>query len=101
MSFLQIYIEEITDLLAPIMSPASAGRRLQIREDPEHGIYVEGLNHMIATSGDEVLQAIRVAVSQRATSSTNQNSCSSRSHALLQFTLQQCAPNDSDDAVLI
>jgi hypothetical protein len=61
MSFLQIYVEDITDLLAPLMSPSLAGRKLNVREDPAHGIYVEGLNHMIAESADEVLQAIRVA----------------------------------------
>ena len=37
-SFLEIYNETLTDLLSP-----SDGQHLQIREDANHGIYVENL----------------------------------------------------------
>lgn len=102
MSFLQIYLEEVSDLLAPIMSPQSAGRKLTIREDPKHGIFVEGLNHMILDGDAEesatlVLRAVKAAVAERATSSTAQNSHSSRSHALLQFTIQQYGDDENEN----
>ena len=46
-SFLEIYNETLTDLLSP-----SEGQHLQIREDANHGIYVENLCEEAVSSSE-------------------------------------------------
>lgn len=43
LSFLQLYRENIQDLLAPAAASGGAEENLAIREDPVRGFYVEGL----------------------------------------------------------
>jgi len=81
-SFLQLYMERITDLLAPEKD------NLHIREDPKTGVYVENLSQVIATSPAEVLYLISEGVRNRATSSTLMNQTSSRSHVILRVTVE-------------
>jgi hypothetical protein len=66
-SYLEIYNEVLRDLLNP-----RAGGHLDIREHPEHGIYVKGLAEMVVATGADVLRMLaqgsavrRVAVSRR------------------------------------
>ena len=55
LSFLQIYRESIQDLLAPAASGNSATveDNLLIREDPNRGFYVEGLQEFIVRNYNE------------------------------------------------
>jgi hypothetical protein len=94
-SFLQIYQENIADLLksSPRGQPVGKQPGLQVREDPVHGIYVAGLTQVIAGEAQDVLTTIAAAAAHRTTHSTAQNGTSSRSHALLQFTIEQCVPS--------
>ena len=55
-AFLQIYMEKLVDLLAP---GAGAGRGLQLREDPKHGVFCAGLTHARVTSPAQVRRAPR------------------------------------------
>jgi hypothetical protein len=98
-SFLEIYCETISDLLRPATGRGMTGRAksLQIREDPVHGIYVAGLTQVIAgADAEDVVDTIDAAASYRATHATAQNNTSSRSHALLQFTIEQCVSSDAE-----
>lgn len=45
-SYLELYKEEITDLLGPTDAP-----RLQLREDVHSGVYVEGLSERQILNG--------------------------------------------------
>ena len=49
---LQLYNEEVNDLLAP------ENTKLQIHESKEAGVYVAGLREDIVTSADHVLQVL-------------------------------------------
>ena len=85
-SFLQIYMEVITDLLNPKNSPKGG---LQIREDPKTGVFVNGLTQMTVQSQGDLMEIIKEAAKARSTSSTSMNRNSSRSHAILQVFLEQ------------
>ena len=85
-SFSQIYMEMITDLLNPAGTPKGG---LQIREDPKSGIFINGLMQRIVTSEEEVMRVIRDAAKARSTNATSMNKTSSRSHAVLQVFLEQ------------
>jgi len=80
-TFLEIYNEEIRDLLA---EPGSSTQRggLQIREDKS--VKVAGLTELRPTSADEVKQIVLLGNTRRTQSPTNANETSSRSHAVLQ-----------------
>ena len=75
-SYQQIYLDSITDLLNP-------GGTVEIREDPKSGVYVDGAKWMPATTVQDALKILGKGNSNRATASTKMNSASSRSHAAL------------------
>jgi kinesin family protein 18/19 len=79
MSYLEIYNENIRDLLIQ----NSDYRSLDLREDATRGIIVNGLTEVIATSVDEVMSLLRIGNKNRTTEATNANETSSRSHAIL------------------
>ncbi|KAH8118349.1 kinesin-domain-containing protein [Phellopilus nigrolimitatus] len=85
-TFLEIYNEEIHDLLAEPGTPASRGG-LQIREDKS--VKVFGLVELHPTSADQIKEIVILGNSRRTQSPTHANEASSRSHAVLQVHVAQ------------
>ena len=83
LSYLEIYKEECIDLLAPSSSSSS----LSIREDG-NGIQVAGLSLHEASSLSTVHDLLYRGALARSTASTNMNSHSSRSHAIVTLHLE-------------
>ncbi|CAI5967800.1 unnamed protein product [Closterium sp. NIES-64] len=81
-SYLEIYNEEINDLLAP------DNRRLQIHESSERGVFVAGLHEEIVMCPDQVLQLLSVGETNRSIGETKMNEKSSRSHAIFRMVLE-------------
>ncbi|KAI3928887.1 hypothetical protein MKW92_019479 [Papaver armeniacum] len=75
-SFLEIYNEQIGDLLDPTQ------RNLKIRADAKNGFYVENLTEESVTSYDDVTQILIKGLSNRKVGPTSINSKSSRSHVV-------------------
>ncbi|GAY64166.1 hypothetical protein CUMW_231510 [Citrus unshiu] len=75
-SFLEIYNEQILDLLDPSSS------NLQIREDNKKGVYVENLKEIEVTSARDVIQQLIQGAANRKVAATNMNRASSRSHSV-------------------
>ena len=86
-SFLQIYNENISDLLKPDK------KNLQIREDKKKGIYVDLLSEWAVRTPQDIYNLLKKGTSIRATSSTYMNDVSSRSHAVFLITLEQMNNN--------
>ena len=82
-SFLQIYMETIVDLLDPKKN------NLSIREDPKAGVFVEGQTCLAVGCPEDVLDLIQEGHSNRATSYTLMNKESSRSHVILMVGVEQ------------
>mmetsp|Transcript_19171 Transcript_19171/g.18512 ORF Transcript_19171/g.18512 Transcript_19171/m.18512 type:complete len:915 (-) Transcript_19171:147-2891(-) len=92
LSFLQLYRETVQDLLAPISAISNGQNKhqsdanednLMIREDPEKGFYVEGLNEYQVASYSEAEVLVNLGLENRAIASTLMNATSSRSHTVL------------------
>ena len=85
-TFLEIYNEEIRDLLA---EPGTATPRggLQIREDKT--VKVVGLVELHPTSADQIKEIVLLGNTRRTQSPTHANETSSRSHAVLQVHVTQ------------
>ncbi|KAJ6693066.1 KINESIN FAMILY MEMBER 1A [Salix purpurea] len=75
-SFLEIYNEQILDLLDP------SSTNLQIREDVKKGIYVENLKEIEVASARDMLQQLIQGAANRKVAATNMNRASSRSHSV-------------------
>lgn len=83
MSYLEIYNENIRDLLNP------ASGFLELREDTSRNrnVQVTGLSEVIVVSIDEVMTLLHQGNRQRTVEPTGVNKTSSRSHALLSVTV--------------
>ncbi|XP_041831871.1 kinesin-like protein KIF3C [Melanotaenia boesemani] len=88
-SYLEIYREEIRDLLNP--NPGST-RGLELRESPETGVYVQDLTSCVCKSIKEIEEVMNVGNQARAVGATDMNEHSSRSHALFLITVECSQP---------
>ncbi|KAI8985189.1 hypothetical protein BDB01DRAFT_835187 [Pilobolus umbonatus] len=86
-SFIEIYNEELIDLL----NPAPPGERapVTIREDTKGQIIWTGLKEVPVSNTEEILKYLQMGSENRATGSTDMNAQSSRSHAIFSVTLKQ------------
>jgi kinesin family protein 15 len=75
-SFLEIYNEQILDLLDP------SSYNLQLREDHKKGIHVENLKEIEVSSARDVIQQLMQGAANRKVAATNMNRASSRSHSV-------------------
>ncbi|XP_072270355.1 kinesin-like protein KIF3B [Pyxicephalus adspersus] len=82
-SYLEIYQEEIRDLLSKDQS-----KRLELKERPDTGIYVKDLSSFVTKSVKEIEHVMNVGNQNRSVGATNMNEHSSRSHAIFMITIE-------------
>mmetsp|Transcript_32712 Transcript_32712/g.86435 ORF Transcript_32712/g.86435 Transcript_32712/m.86435 type:complete len:467 (-) Transcript_32712:134-1534(-) len=82
-SFIELYNEEIRDLLNP-GSRSGSGPGLDLREDPLRGPQVAGVRQVRTHNAEEVMVLVAKGNEMRKTEGTAANPVSSRSHAVLQ-----------------
>ncbi len=83
MSYLEIYNENIRDLLI------DSSDYLDLREDPQRGPIVAGITEVKASNVAEVMSLLQEGNLRRTQEPTKANETSSRSHAILQVTVSQ------------
>ncbi|KFK39076.1 hypothetical protein AALP_AA3G197400 [Arabis alpina] len=88
-SFLEIYNEQITDLLEP------SSTNLQLREDLGKGVYVENLVEHNVRNVNDVLKLLLQGAANRKIAATRMNSESSRSHSVFTCTIESLWERDS------
>ncbi|GAY33075.1 hypothetical protein CUMW_005500 [Citrus unshiu] len=91
-TFLELYNEEITDLLAPDEISRAAvedkqKKQLPLMEDGKGGVLVRGLEEEIVTSASEIFTLLERGSAKRRTAETLLNKQSSRSHSLFSITI--------------
>ncbi|EFJ29284.1 hypothetical protein SELMODRAFT_783, partial [Selaginella moellendorffii] len=84
-SYLEIYNEEIRDLLAPSTSP---GARLELKESPDAGVYVRNLTCLTVHSLSDIIRLLMVGKKNRSVGATLMNQDSSRSHSIFTITVE-------------
>ncbi|TSM04924.1 Kinesin-like protein KIF3B [Bagarius yarrelli] len=82
-SYLEIYQEEIRDLLSKDQS-----HRLELKERTDTGVYVKDLSSFVTKSVGEIERVMSVGNQNRSVGSTNMNEHSSRSHAIFVITIE-------------
>ncbi|XP_004303542.1 PREDICTED: 125 kDa kinesin-related protein isoform X2 [Fragaria vesca subsp. vesca] len=91
-TFLELYNEEITDLLAPeelsrVSVEEKQKKQLPLMEDGKGGVLVRGLEEEIVTSASEIFTLLERGSAKRRTAETLLNKQSSRSHSLFSITI--------------
>uniref|UniRef100_A0A6Q2ZHV3 Kinesin motor domain-containing protein n=1 Tax=Esox lucius TaxID=8010 RepID=A0A6Q2ZHV3_ESOLU len=97
-SYLEIYNEDILDLLCPSVSKDKPSA-INIREDPKEGIKIIGLIEKEVFSAQEMVGCLELGNSARTVGSTAMNAASSRSHAIFTITLEQRRGVDKSNVV--
>lgn len=91
-SYLEIYNERIHDLLSMSanggLGGAGAQEEIKLREDSKRGVYASPLKEEIVQSPTQLLRVIARGDQARRTASTQFNSRSSRSHAVVQIVVE-------------
>ncbi|KAK7252061.1 hypothetical protein RIF29_35766 [Crotalaria pallida] len=88
-SFLEIYNEQITDLLDP------SSTNLLLREDVKKGVYVENLSEFEVQSVSDIIRLLIQGSANRKVAATNMNRESSRSHSVFTCVIESTWEKDS------
>ena len=88
-SYLEIYNEEIRDLLADKkLKPGEEPERLELHENPEQGVYVKDLTMVTVDSVASIDRVMMAGNKLRTTGSTLMNETSSRSHSIFTIVIE-------------
>lgn len=88
-TYVEIYNEQLRDLLVPEMTPINERGNVAIREDTKGNIILTGLRQVEINSVEDLLNALNFGSSIRQTDATAINAKSSRSHAVFSLNLVQ------------
>jgi len=83
-SYLEIYNEEIRDLLSK-----NPKERCDLK-DGTSGVYVKDLSAVVVKSVEEMNDVLARGLANRSVAATNMNEGSSRSHSIFMITVEQC-----------
>ncbi|KAL6905795.1 hypothetical protein ACP4OV_003396 [Aristida adscensionis] len=100
-SFLELYNEELTDLLAPEESKFSddkSKKPMALMEDGKGGVLVRGLEEEVVSSAGEIYKILEKGSAKRKTAETFLNKQSSRSHSIFSITIhiKECTPEGEE-----
>ncbi|NXI55469.1 KIF4 protein, partial [Chloroceryle aenea] len=93
-SYLEIYNEDILDLLCPSRERS----QISIREDPKEGIKIVGLTERNVSCEQDTVSCLEQGNNCRTVASTAMNSQSSRSHAIFTICIDQRKKNDKNSS---
>uniref|UniRef100_A0A8C3L731 Kinesin-like protein n=2 Tax=Phasianinae TaxID=9072 RepID=A0A8C3L731_CHRPC len=82
-SYLEIYNEEVRDLLGKDQS-----QRLEVKERPDVGVYIKDLSAYVVNNADDMDRIMTLGHKNRSVGATNMNEHSSRSHAIFTITIE-------------
>lgn len=101
-TFLELYNEEITDLLAlednSKFIDDKSKKPIALMEDGKGGVFVRGLEEEIVTTANEIYKILDKGSSKRRTAETLLNKQSSRSHSIFSITIhiKECTPEGEE-----
>ncbi|KAL6275970.1 hypothetical protein ACE6H2_019571 [Prunus campanulata] len=101
-TFLELYNEEISDLLAPDESTKfiddKSKKPIALMEDGKGGVFVRGLEEEIVCTANEIYKILEKGSAKRRTAETLLNKQSSRSHSIFSITIhiKECTPEGEE-----
>jgi len=88
-SYLEIYNEEIRDLLSE-----DPKKKLELKETPDKGVFVKDLQFEVVENRDQINRVLQKGTDNRTVAETLMNSVSSRSHSIFGVVIEV---NEVDD----
>jgi chromosome segregation ATPase len=88
-TYVEIYNEQLRDLLVPDVTPSNERNNVAIREDVKGNIILTGLRQVEIESAEDLIKALNFGSTIRQTDATAINAKSSRSHAVFSLNLIQ------------
>ncbi|XP_022634171.1 kinesin-like protein KIN-5D [Vigna radiata var. radiata] len=101
-TFLELYNEEITDLLAPEETlkfvDDKSKKPIALMEDGKGGVFVRGLEEEVVCTANEIYKILEKGSAKRRTAETFLNKQSSRSHSIFSITIhiKECTPEGEE-----
>ncbi|KDP44156.1 hypothetical protein JCGZ_05623 [Jatropha curcas] len=101
-TFLELYNEEITDLLALEETSKfiddKSKKPIALMEDGKGGVFVRGLEEEIVCTANEIYKILEKGSAKRRTAETLLNKQSSRSHSIFSITIhiKECTPEGEE-----
>ncbi|KAL5581127.1 hypothetical protein UlMin_013569 [Ulmus minor] len=101
-TFLELYNEEITDLLALEETTKfvddKSKKPIALMEDGKGGVFVRGLEEEIVCTANEIYKILEKGSAKRRTAETLLNKQSSRSHSIFSITIhiKECTPEGEE-----
>ncbi|KAG7036905.1 Kinesin-like protein KIN-5D [Cucurbita argyrosperma subsp. argyrosperma] len=101
-TFLELYNEEITDLLAPEETSKfiddKSKKPIALMEDGKGGVFVRGLEEEMVCTANEIYKILERGSAKRRTAETLLNKQSSRSHSIFSITIhiKECTPEGEE-----
>ncbi|KAK2174001.1 hypothetical protein NP493_836g01049 [Ridgeia piscesae] len=89
-SMLEIYMEEVRDLLSTKKKRKGG---LRIRQHPNKGFYADGLTNVAVADYDDIAARMEAGTANRTVAATRMNATSSRAHTIVGITFVQRAKN--------
>jgi len=96
MWYIEVYNEVLKDLLTPVKSG-----KLEIREDQIKGPILAGAKEVMVASSEDIMDLLKFGNKNRTKETTWANEASSRSHAVLQVTLERRDKLEAIDADIV
>ena len=93
-SMLEIYNEQVRDLLNPKINPPGG---LKVRQKPGIGVYVDNLTPIPVTTYAEVDAAMNEGTKNRTVASTQMNATSSRAHTVFTIMFTTVSKNEAGE----
>ena len=93
-SYLELYNEEVRDLLSK-----SHQQKLDIREDPETGFYVQDLSHWIVKAPRDMTELMLRGRELKVIKGHNMNERSSRSHCIFTIIVENSTKDETGDHI--
>ena len=93
-SYLELYNEEVRDLLSK-----SHQQKLDIREDPETGFYVQDLSHWIVKAPKDMTELMLRGRELKVIKGHNMNERSSRSHCIFTIIVENSTKDETGDHI--
>ncbi|ORZ35888.1 P-loop containing nucleoside triphosphate hydrolase protein, partial [Catenaria anguillulae PL171] len=100
-SFLEIYNEEVRDLLVPPPPNGTKPAALEVKEHPETGVYVKDLQAFPVQSVADMDALMDRGNKSRSVAATEMNATSSRSHSIFTITIESSAPGPDGTAHVV
>jgi len=93
-SYLELYNEEVRDLLAK-----NHQQKLDIREDPETGFYVQDLSHWVVKAPKDMVELMLRGRELKVIKGHNMNERSSRSHCIFTIIVENSTKDETGEHI--